>query len=86
MLEQFSNERLTVYKVVNSLFTVTAGKTSYTVGNSSDADWVLDRPLMTQNTAAFIRQTVGTIATDYYMDYYPNDRFQQIFQKQITTN
>ena len=86
MTEQFSNERLTVYKVTNSLFNISAAKTSYTIGNSSDADWVVDRPLMMQNASAFIRQTVGTIDTDYVMEYYPNDRFQQIFQKQISTN
>ena len=86
MLEQFSNERLIVYQIKNELFPVTAGTTSYTIGPSSDAVWQTTRPLISQNASSFIRQTVSGLDTDYIMDYYPNDRFQQIFQKQIKTN
>jgi hypothetical protein len=90
MTEQWSNEKLMLYQVVNNLFTVVAGTTSYTMGpQGSGAMWEssqLVRPMNIQRYAAFIRANQSGIDTDYAMDYYPNDRFQNIFQKTITTN
>lgn len=90
MIEQWSNERLMVYAVVNNLFTVTSGVTTYTMGPAgSGATWEssqVTRPLQVQRYAAFIRANTSGLNTDYAMDYYPNDRFQNIFQKDITTN
>jgi len=90
MLDQWSNEKLLLYSIVNNLFTVTAGVTSYTMGPvGSGAVWEssqVTRPLLNQRYAAFIRANQSGINTDYAMDYYPNDRFQNIFQKTISTN
>lgn len=90
MLDQWSNERLLIYTVVNNLFQVTAGITDYTIGvKGSGAVWESSqatRPLNVQRYAGFIRANQSGINTDYTMDYYPNDRFQNIFQKQISTN
>ena len=90
MLDNLSNEKLMIYTVINNLFPVTAGVTDYTLGVSlSGADWQTtqaSRPLNVQRYAAFIRANQSGIDTDYAMDYYPNDRFQNIFQKTITTN
>lgn len=90
MLDQWSLEKLLIYSLVNNLFTVTAGTTTYTMGpNGSGATWEssqLTRPLLNQRYAGFIRAVSGGLNTDYAMDYYPNDRFQNIFQKNITTN
>jgi hypothetical protein len=90
MIEQWSNEKLLVYAIVNNLFTITAGTTTYTMGPaSSGATWEssqVTRPLQVQKYAAFVRASTSGLNTDYAMDYYPNDRFQSIFQKDITTN
>jgi len=90
MLDNWSNEKLMIYTVVNNLFTVTAGQTDYTMSvRGSGADWESSqqtRPLNVQRYAGFIRANQSGINTDYAMDYYPNDRFQNIFQKQISTN
>lgn len=90
MLDNWSNEKLMIYTVVNNLFNVVAGQTDYTLGTSgSAADWISSqatRPLNVQRYAGFIRANQSGINTDYAMDYYPNDRFQNIFQKQISTN
>ena len=86
MLDQWSNEKLLIYQVVNNLFTVTAGVTDYTIGVAgSGATWESSqatRPLNVQRYAGFIRAVTSGFNTDYAMDYYPNDRFQNIFQKQ----
>lgn len=90
MLDQWSNERLMVYETVNSLYTVTAGVTTYTLGPvNSGATWEstqVTRPMNIQRYSAFIRANQSGINTDYAMDFYPNDRFQNIFQKTISTN
>ena len=90
MIEQWSNEKLMLYTLTNDLFTVTAGVVSYTMGPvGSGATWEssqVTRPLNIQRYAAFVRASTSGLNTDYVMDYYPNDRFQNIFQKNITTN
>ena len=90
MLDQWSNEKLMIYTVINNLYPITAGITDYTLGISgSGATWQSTqptRPLNVQRYAGFIRANQSGINTDYAMDYYPNDRFQNIFQKQISTN
>jgi len=90
MLDQWSLEKLMVYTLTNDLFTVTAGITTYTMGPAgSGATWetaYVSRPLSIQRYAAFVRANTSGLNTDYAMDYYPNDRFQNIFQKDITTN
>jgi hypothetical protein len=90
MLDQWSNEKLLIYTVINNLFTVTPGVTSYTIGvKGSGATWESSqatRPLNVQRYAGFIRAVSAGTNTDYSMDYYPNDRFQNIFQKTISTN
>jgi hypothetical protein len=85
MLAQWSNERLMVYQIINELWPVVAGQTDYTVGPSPDADWQTTRPLMMQNASAFVRAMNPTtgINVDYRMDYFPNDRFQMLLQKNI---
>lgn len=90
MIDQWNNEKLMIYTLTNNLFTVTAGTTEYTIGpEGSGADWESAypvRPMQVQRYAAFIRANQSGLNTDYAMDYYPNDRFQNIFQKDITTN
>lgn len=90
MIDQWSLQKLMIYQVVNNLFTVTAGTTTYTMGpKGSGAVWEssqVTRPLNIQRYAAFVRANTSGLNTDYTMDYYPNDRFQNIFQKDITTN
>ena len=90
MIDQWSLEKLMIYQVVNNIFTVTAGTTSYTMGPvGSGATWEssqVTRPLNIQRYSAFLRANQSGINTDYVMDYFPNDRFQNIFQKTITTN
>ena len=90
MLDQWSLEKLMIYSLVNNLFQVTAGITTYTMGPvGSGADWEssqVTRPLLNQRYSAFVRANTSGLNTDYSMDYYPNDRFQIIFQKDITTN
>jgi hypothetical protein len=90
MIEQWSNEKLMLYTLVNNLFAVTAGTTTYTMGPvGSGATWESSqavRPMQIQRYAGFIRANQSGLNTDYAMDYYPNDRFQNIFQKDISTN
>jgi hypothetical protein len=90
MIEQWSNEKLMLYTLTNNLFQVTAGITSYTMGPvGSGATWEssqVTRPLNIQRYAGFVRANTSGLNTDYAMDYYPNDRFQNIFQKDIQTN
>jgi hypothetical protein len=86
MFDQWSLERLTVYQIKNELFPVTSGILSYTIGPSSDADWVTSRPAILDTTPAFVRQITSGIAIDYKCDYWPNDRYQAIVQKQVLTN
>lgn len=90
MVDQWSNEKLMLFTITNNLFNVVAGTTDYTMGPvGSGATWEssqVTRPLLTQRYSAFIRANQSGINTDYVMDYYPNDRFQSIFQKTISTN
>jgi hypothetical protein len=90
MLDQWSNERLMIYEVINNLFTITAGTSTYTMGPAnSGAVWEssqITRPLLIQRQAAFIRDENSGLATDYKIEYYPNDRFQELLQKTVTTN
>lgn len=90
MVDQWSNEKLMIYTLVNNLFDVTAGTTDYTMGVvGSGAVWESSqaaRPMLTQKYAGFVRANQSGLATDYAMEYYPNDRFQNIFQKHIQTN
>jgi hypothetical protein len=85
MMDIWSNDRLTIYATQNELFPVTIGVSSYTIGPG--ATWNTTRPLYTQNSSAFIRVPTSqtAIPIDYPMRYYPNDQFQQIIQKSITT-
>jgi hypothetical protein len=90
MIESWSLEKLMCYQIVNNLFAVTAGTTSYTMGPvGSGAVWEssqVTRPQLIERYSAFVRANTSGLNTDYAMDYYPNDRFQNIFQKDITTN
>lgn len=83
MVDHWSNDRLMIYAMKNELFTVSTGISSYTLGPG--ATWNTTRPLYTQNCSAFIRASTSEIPIDYPMSYYPNDEFQQIIQKSITT-
>ena len=89
MLDQWSNQKLLIYEIVNNLFDITSGTSSYTIGpESSGATWEsseITRPLMMQKYSAFCRDTRSEYATDYPMDYYPNSRFQSILQKNTTS-
>jgi len=89
MLDQWSNQKLLIYEIVNNLFDITSGTSSYTIGpESSGATWEsseITRPLMMQKYSAFCRDTRSEHATDYPMDYYPNSRFQSILQKNTTS-
>ena len=90
MIDQWNNEKLMLYTMVNNLFQMTAGVTTYTLGPAgSGATWESTqpvRPMNIQRYAGFVRANTSGLNTDYVMDYYPNDRFQNIFQKDITTN
>lgn len=81
MVESWGNERLMLYTVANNLFTITAGTSSYTIGAAgSGATWesaCISRPELVQKSGSFIRQN----ATDYPVEFYDNDRFQEIAAK-----
>jgi hypothetical protein len=90
MIDQWNLERLMIYQIKNEIFDITAGTTDYTIGPvNSGATWesaFAVRPMILQKAAAFLRANTSGLATDYAMEYWPNDRFQSIFQKQIKTN
>lgn len=90
MIDQWNLERLMIYQIKNEIFNITAGTTDYTIGPAgSGATWESSfavRPIYLQKAAAFLRANTSGLATDYMMEYWPNDRFQQIFQKHIVTN
>jgi hypothetical protein len=86
MMDSWSTERLTVFQIKNELFDVVVNQTDYLIGPG--AQWDTTRPIITQNASAFIRAVTGvtTIPVDYPMTYYPNDQFQSIVQKFVTTS
>lgn len=90
MLDRWSNEKMMVYHITNSLYDVVPGVGVYTLGpTGSGAAWDCGarRPVMMQKWAAFVRQYITpNLSNDYKLDYIPNDRYQNIFLKQMTSN
>jgi hypothetical protein len=90
MLQRWNNEKMMIYHLSTSLYTITPGKASYTLGpTGSGSDWDAGtvRPLLLQKWGAFVRQTISpTLNQDYKLNYIPADRWNNIFLKGQTTN
>jgi hypothetical protein len=83
MLDQWSNEKLMCYYMVNETFSLTAGKGTYTIGPDATQDFNTSRPIRIES--AFARDFSSGYNNDYKLELIPNDRYQDIFQKGILT-
>lgn len=61
MLDLWTNQKLSVYNQIETVFTLTSGQASYTIGTGGDVD--IERPY--QIAAAYSRQTTGTSSVDF---------------------
>jgi len=81
MVESWNNEKLMLYMLTNTMYTITSGTASYTYGPAgSGATWEstgVTRPLILDKCSAFIRQS----GTDSNLEYYSNSRFNEICGK-----
>ena len=83
MLQQWSDEKLFVYYMVNEIFNITANKGTYTIGPDATQDFNTSLP--TRIKSAFCRDFSSGYNNDYKLELIPNDRYQDIFQKGILT-
>lgn len=83
MLESWSNEHLAPYRTINATYALVANQQTYTIANSSDADWQIDRPLMVDKASAFVRDSNNY---DYPVDYLTNTEFQNLGDKSSTAS
>lgn len=81
MLDAWNIEQGMLYSMSNSLFALTNGTSSYTIGPAgSGATWESEgvyRPDQIPHEGIFVRQ--GT--ADFPIEYYENDRFQSLADK-----
>jgi hypothetical protein len=83
MLDQWANEKLMTYYVLNETFALTANVGTYTIGPDITQSFNTARPLRIES--AFCRDTSASTNNDYKLEIIPNDRYQDIFQKSILT-
>ena len=81
MLEQWSLQKLALYQFTNSLFSLTLGTGTYTIGTGGTFNAA--RPI--QITSAFIRDTSPGFNIDRQLEIIPNDKYQAIVLKSLTS-
>jgi hypothetical protein len=83
MIEEWTNQKLITYQIINETFATTAGKGTYSIGPDVTCDFNTMNPV--KITGAFLRDTTPGYNNDWTLEVIPNDRYQQIFQKSIIT-
>ena len=83
MIEEWTNQKLITYQIVNELFATVGGKGTYTIGPDTSCDFNTMNPV--KITGAYLRDTTPGYNNDWTLEVIPNDRYQQIFQKAIST-
>jgi hypothetical protein len=81
LIQDWSNQKLLTFYLVNELFNLQAGKASYSIGPDPSQDFNTSLPSKIES--AFVRDTTSGYANDYKLDVIPNARYQDIFQKGI---
>jgi hypothetical protein len=84
MIQEWSNEKLLIYYTLNELFPIEANTYTYTIGPDISCDFNTSNPI--KITSAFCRDNSSGVNNDYKLEVIPNDRYQEVFQKQILTN
>ena len=82
MIDSWDNEKLFCYAMKNTIFTVSANTATYTIG-PTNATWSGPRPIRIERM--FLRDNVAGNNNDYNLEMIPNDKYQEIFQKSITS-
>jgi hypothetical protein len=82
MVDEWCNDRLLIYHILNETFPIYSGRGTYTIGPDATCDFNTANPV--QITTAFCRDAVASqYQHDYMLEIIPNDRYQDIFQKTI---
>ena len=84
MIEEWSNKKLITYYIVNEIFNTVGGKSVYSIGPDPSCDFNTMMPIKIQG--AFLRDNSPGYNNDWTLEIIPNDRYQQIFQKQIISS
>jgi hypothetical protein len=82
MLDQWNNEKLLTYYELNELFPLSVGVYSYAIGAGQTFNTT--RPIKIDQ--AFIRDTNSTSNIDQQLELVPNDKYQAITLKTMTSN
>jgi hypothetical protein len=77
MLGEWSNERLAIFRTLNEVFPITANVGTYTIGAAQTFNTT--HPI--KITSAFVRDS----SVDYQVEIIPNDKWQAITQKSLTS-
>jgi hypothetical protein len=83
MIGQWNNESLMLYGYMNELFPLIPTTGVYTIGPGGDIDTVRPQKIV----RAFVRYNpsgLNTFQYDYQLEIVPNDKYQEIFLKQLT--
>jgi hypothetical protein len=83
MIEEWTNQKLITYQITNELFTTVAGQGTYSIGPDVSCDFNTMNPV--KITGAYLRDNTPGYNNDWTLEILPNDRYQQIFQKAIST-
>lgn len=84
MLDQWNTEKLSIYAMKNTLFTASIGTAAYTIGPGGTWNTTTNmRPVKIESI--FVRDNSSGYNIDIALELIPNDRYQQIYQKQITS-
>jgi Bacterial Ig-like domain (group 2) len=83
MIDEWTNQKLITYQIINETFATVGGKGTYTIGPDSSCDFNTMNPV--KITGAYLRDTTPGYNNDWTLEIIPNDRYQQIFQKSINT-
>jgi hypothetical protein len=85
MVDEWSNDRLLVYQILNETFTLVAGQQTYKIGpDSQDCDFFTSNPI--RITGGFVRDITPGYNNDWKLEIIPNDRYQEIFQKAVQSS
>ena len=83
MIEEWTNQKLITYQIINETFTTVGGQGTYSIGPDASCDFNTMNPV--KITGAYLRDTTPGYNNDWTLEVIPNDRYQQIFQKSIST-
>lgn len=82
MLDSWSNERLTIFSIVREVFSLTAGKQTYTMG--AGGDFATTRPMKIEN--AVIQLSVNSPTVEIPMRILNKDQYAGIIVKTVESS